>query len=130
MQNETKSCLNYEGEYHRLLEINNALECKCKLLSDDLKMLQQDNERHEEQYKALENSLSEAEKEIALKNNKVYEAKVVRIVTTYLGTCLVIQIRSDDGGCCEIPDIRDFGKTVFLTKEEAEKALKERENNA
>lgn len=61
---------------------------------------------------------------MALKKNKVYEAKVVRIVTTNLGTCLVIQIRSDDGGCCEIPDIRDFSKTVFLTREEAAKALK------
>ncbi len=66
---------------------------------------------------------------MALSKNTVYEAKVVRIVTTYLGTCLVIHIRSDDGGCCEIPDIRDWGKTVFLTKEEAERALKELKDN-
>ena len=62
---------------------------------------------------------------ITLKKNTIYIAKVVRIVTTYLGTCLVIHIRDDEGGCCEIPDIRDFGKTVFLTKEEAEEKLKE-----
>lgn len=64
---------------------------------------------------------------MALYKNTIYEAKVVRIVTTYLGTCLVIQIR-DEFGCCEIPDIRDWGKTVFLTKEEAEAKLKEMEN--
>ena len=62
---------------------------------------------------------------IALYKDKIYEAKVVRIVTTSLGTALVIQIR-DESGCTEIPNIKDFGKTVFLTKEEAEKALKER----
>ena len=65
---------------------------------------------------------------MALKKNKVYEAKVVRIVTTYLGTCLVIHIRSDDGGCCEIPDIKDWGKTIFLKKEEAEKAKEGADN--
>ena len=61
---------------------------------------------------------------MALYKNKIYEAKVVRIVTTSLGTVLVIQIR-DEFGCCEIPDIRDWGKTVFLTKEGAENALAE-----
>lgn len=71
MQNETKACLNYEGEYHRLLEINNALECKCKLLSDDLEKLHQDNKRLEEQYKGLENTLLDAEKEIAFLKGQV-----------------------------------------------------------
>ncbi len=66
---------------------------------------------------------------MALKKNTIYEAKVVRVVTTYLGTCLVIQIRDDEGGCCEIPDIRDWGKTVFLTKEQAEQKLKESGDN-
>lgn len=62
---------------------------------------------------------------IALYRNKIYEAKVARIVATSLGVCLVIHIR-DESGCCEIPDVKDFGKTVFLTREEAEKALAER----
>lgn len=59
---------------------------------------------------------------IALFQNSVYKAEVVRIVTTHLGTSIVIQIKSE--GCCEIPDISDWGKTVFLTKEEAEQALR------
>lgn len=61
---------------------------------------------------------------IALYRNKIYEAKVARMVVTSLGVCLVIHIK-DESGCCEIPDIRDFGKTVFPSREEAEKALAE-----
>lgn len=60
---------------------------------------------------------------LSVQTNTIYEAKVVRIVTTNLGTTLVIQIHNDYG-CTEIPDINDFGKTVFLTREEAERALK------
>ena len=55
--------------------------------------------------------------------NTIYEADVVRIVTTRLGTSVVIQIHNDYG-CTEIPEISSFGKTVFLTKEAAEKALR------
>lgn len=55
--------------------------------------------------------------------NTIYEAHVVRIVTTNLGTSLVIQIHNEYG-VTEVPQISSFGKTVFLTKEEAEKALK------
>jgi len=58
---------------------------------------------------------------ISLFQNSVYKAKVVRIVTTNIGTAVVIQIQSE--GCCEIPDVTDWGITVFLTKEEAEQAL-------
>ena len=58
----------------------------------------------------------------------IYEADVVRIVTTKLGTSLVIQIHNEYG-CTEIPNIKDFGKTVFLTKEEAEAELEKRGNN-
>ena len=61
---------------------------------------------------------------ISLYKNTIYEAKVVRIVTTSLGTALVIHIR-DESGCCEVPDIRDWGITVFLSREEAEAKLKE-----
>jgi hypothetical protein len=62
---------------------------------------------------------------IALRRNTIYEAKVARIVVTSLGVALVLHIR-DESGCCETPDIKDYGKTVFLTREEAEAALAER----
>ena len=55
--------------------------------------------------------------------NTIYEAHVVRIVTTNLGTSLVIQIHNEYG-VTEVPQISSFGKTVFLTKEEAERVLK------
>ena len=59
---------------------------------------------------------------LSLLPNTIYEADVVRIVTTKLGTSVVIQIHNEYG-CTEVPQISDFGKTVFLIKEEAEKAL-------
>lgn len=69
---------------------------------------------------------------IELKKDTIYEAKVVRIVTTSLGTSLVIHIRGEWGciqqsniDCIETPDVKDFDRTVFLTKEEAEERLKE-----
>ena len=61
---------------------------------------------------------------LSVKANTVYEAKVIRIVTTSLGTSLVIQIRNE-WGCTEVPDIRSWGISVFATKEEAEQKLKE-----
>ena len=62
---------------------------------------------------------------LSVQANTIYEAKVVRIVTTSMGTQLVIQIHNEYG-CTEVPDVRDFGKTVFLTREEAESALAEK----
>ena len=69
---------------------------------------------------------------IELRKDTIYKAKVVRIVTTSLGTSLVIQIRGEHGctelsniDCVETPNIEDFSKTVFLTKSEAEQKLKE-----
>ena len=59
---------------------------------------------------------------IALFQNSVYKAKVVRLVTISTGTVIVIQIKSE--GCCEIPDESDWGITLFASREEAEKALK------
>lgn len=64
---------------------------------------------------------------LSVQANTIYEAKVVRIVTTHLGTSLVIQIRNEYG-CIEIPDITYFGKEVFRTREEAEAKLKESES--
>ena len=55
--------------------------------------------------------------------NTIYEAHISRMVTTQYGTTLVIKIHNSYG-CTEIPDINDWGKTVFITREEAEQALK------
>lgn len=64
---------------------------------------------------------------IVFRRNEIYEAKVIRIVVISLGVALVIQTRGEYG-CCETPDIKDWDKTVFLTRESAEQALKELSN--
>ena len=61
---------------------------------------------------------------LSLFKNTVYEAKVVRFVTTRYGTSIVIQIRNEYG-CTELYSEDNYNKTVFLTKEEAEAVLKE-----
>ena len=60
---------------------------------------------------------------LSLFENTVYEAKVARFVTTRHGTSIVIQIRNEYG-CTELYSEDNYNKTVFLTKEEAEAALK------
>ena len=65
---------------------------------------------------------------ISVQANTIYEAHIPRIVTTKYGTTLVIQIHNTYG-VTEIPDINDFGKTVFLTRGEAEAKLKERKED-
>lgn len=65
---------------------------------------------------------------LSVQANTIYEAHIARLVTTQYGTTLVIQIHNSYG-CTEIPDINDWGKTVFLTREEAEKMLKGSKNN-
>ena len=60
---------------------------------------------------------------LSVQANTIYEADVVRIITTHLGTSLVIQIHNEYG-CTEIPDINKWGEEVFASKEEAEQALK------
>ena len=67
--------------------------------------------------------VSESPLNLSVQANTIYEADVSRIITTRYGTTLVIQIHNSYG-CTEIPDVNDFGKTVFLTKEEAMQALK------
>ena len=59
---------------------------------------------------------------LSVQANTIYEATVVRIVTTKYGITLVIQIHNSYG-CTEIPDMNDWGKNVFYTREEAQKAL-------
>ena len=65
---------------------------------------------------------------LSLFKNTVYEAKVARFVTTRYGTSIVIQIRNEYG-CTELYSEDNYNKTVFLTKEEAEAALKGAEND-
>ena len=60
---------------------------------------------------------------LSLFKNTVYEAKVARFVTTRYGTSIVIQIRNEYG-CTELYSEDNYNKTVFLTREEAEAALK------
>ena len=64
---------------------------------------------------------------IAMRRNFVYEAKVVRVYIEK-GNVLTLSIQvKNEMGTTEFPRITEIGKTVFLTKEEAERALKERE---
>ena len=60
---------------------------------------------------------------LSVATNTIYEAHVSRIVTSAYGTTLVIQIHNSYG-CTEIPDVNEWGETVFPTREEAEQALK------
>ena len=59
---------------------------------------------------------------LMLYRDKYYEAEVVRIVVTRFGVSCVIRVRGEHT-TYEIPNV-EFGKTVFLTREEAEQALK------
>lgn len=65
---------------------------------------------------------------IDMKQNAVYEAKVVRVYIEK-GTVLTLAVQvKTEWGTTEFPHITDIGKTVFLTREQAEEALrKERE---
>ena len=66
--------------------------------------------------------------DIYLHKNFIYEAKVARMVITKNNEiALVIHIK-DEHGLTEFPNVKDFGKTVFLSKAEAENVLKERKN--
>lgn len=65
---------------------------------------------------------------IMLYRDRVYEASVSRIVVTKCGVSFVIRVH---GGHVvnEIPGV-EFGKNVFLTREEAERVLKGDRDNA
>ena len=61
---------------------------------------------------------------IAMRRNSIYEAKVVRVYIEKENVlCFAIQIKNEMR-TIEYLRMREIGKTVFLTKEEAEKALK------
>ena len=61
---------------------------------------------------------------LSVQANTIYEAEVVRIVTTNMETSLVIQIHNDYG-CTEITNIHEWQQVVFPTREQAEAKLKE-----
>lgn len=61
---------------------------------------------------------------IMLYKHEVYEAEVVRLVVTRYGVSPVIRVKSVYS-TYEIPGV-EFGKNVFLTREEAEQVLAER----
>ena len=66
--------------------------------------------------------------DIYLCKDTIYEAKVARMVITKNNEiALVIHIK-DESGLTEYPNVKNFGKTVFLSRAEAENALKERKN--
>ena len=61
---------------------------------------------------------------ISMYKDFVYEAKVVRVyVERDNELCLSVRIKNEFG-TTEYPRITEIGKTVFLTREEAERALK------
>jgi hypothetical protein len=61
-----------------------------------------------------------------MKQNAVYEARVVRVCIEK-GTVITLAVQVKTGwGTTVFPRITDIGKTVFLSREDAEKALKER----
>jgi hypothetical protein len=61
-----------------------------------------------------------------MKENAVYEARVVRVCIEK-GTVITLAVQVKTGwGTTVFPRITDLGKTVFLSREDAEKALKER----
>ena len=72
--------------------------------------------------------ISDSPINLSVQANTIYEAHIARIVTTEYGTTLVVQIHNAYG-VTEIPSIDDVGKTVFLTKEEAEQALQQRKED-
>ncbi len=61
--------------------------------------------------------------------NTIYEAKVVRIKLVDIGMAIVINIKNQEIGSMDIPIYCDDDENLlFGTREEAEKALKERDN--
>ena len=59
---------------------------------------------------------------ISLDKGVIYKGDVTRVYAMEEETCITIKIHTEYG-VTELSNITDFGKTVFLTKAEAEKAL-------
>ena len=56
-------------------------------------------------------------------HNTIYKSDVVKIIHKEEGTSIVLRFYNGPYCFAEITEINDFGKRIFLTKEEAEKAL-------
>ena len=57
-------------------------------------------------------------------HNTIYKSDVVKIIHKEEGISIVLRFYNGPYCFAEITEINDFGKRIFLTKEEAEKALK------
>ena len=115
----------WEDNYCEGCEYENKKDCRVIILADYLiknGVIVPPCKVGDKVYYVSKNPLN-----LSVLPNIIYDAEVVRIVTTRLGTSLVIQIHNDYG-CTEIPDIKDWGQTVFLTREEAEQSLNNVEN--
>ena len=60
--------------------------------------------------------------------NKIYTGTIEGFEYAKMRDTWVVKIRTDDAGTC-YEAFEDFGKTIFLIREEAEKALKEMEKD-
>lgn len=58
-------------------------------------------------------------------HNTIYKTDVVKIIHKEEGISIVLRFYNGPYCFAEITEINDFGKRIFLTKEEAEKALEE-----
>ena len=59
---------------------------------------------------------------------KIFESKVCRIIVDSYSICFCLETADENKYTSELTN-DDFGETIFLTYEEAEKALKEMEGN-
>lgn len=58
-------------------------------------------------------------------HNTIYKSDVVKIIHKEEGISIILRFYNGPYCFAEITEINDFGKRIFLTKEEAEKALEE-----
>lgn len=63
-----------------------------------------------------------------MKRNAIYEAKINRVYISENNTLILSVLIKNEHGTTEHSGVKDIGKTVFLTREDAESALKAREN--
>jgi hypothetical protein len=65
---------------------------------------------------------------MTMNRNTLYKAKINRIYIEKNNSIILSVLIKNDFGTIEHSGIKDIGKTVFLTREAAEEALKAREN--
>lgn len=62
-----------------------------------------------------------------MKRNAIYEAKINRVYISENNTLILSVLIKNEHGTTEHSGVKDIGKTVFLTYDEAEATLKARE---